>query len=185
MVGEASVRAKEAITWKAEERAGASIERPAGAKTIDDEIELREVAQDAEESLADEGTIGGAEPRLLEQRVKDLVRESFPFLPLQQGAERGLAGVHLHLRYLRRAMHARTSAEYSPASFATGLIPGAADGVIREAHLPHRGGVEKISAVEDKRSVHPVLHFGEVLICELFPFRGENECLGVVDGIEG
>src|SRR5688572_29477604 len=41
-----------------------------------------------------------------------------------------------------------------------------------------------VTAVEYERRVHPALHFGEILIGELLPFGGKDQCLGTVHGFD-
>ncbi len=64
------------------------------------------------------------------------------------------------------------------------LLGGAADSVVGESKLAHEPWVQMVSSVEDKRSVHDSANGGKVLSGKLFPFRCNDECLGVFCGFE-
>lgn len=67
-----------------------------GAQVVCEIVEGAEIAEDAEEGLADEGSLARARLLALEEGVEDFVREGLAFFPLEQRLESGLAGFGRH-----------------------------------------------------------------------------------------
>ena len=61
---------------------------------------------------------------------------------------------------------------------------GAANGMIAEAELTHRLGIEQISSIKNDRRNHSLLYQNKIDIREFAPFRGNNQRFGTIDRFE-
>src|SRR6202171_3215423 len=85
------------------------------------------------------------------------------------------------LRHVLSAARATRRAEGCATRISARKDAGAADGMIMEAELAHRFGIQQVSPVEYDRRCHPLLDRGKIHIGKLTPFSGNHERLGAVD----